>query len=1021
MRERLTTSYVWLFFLLMVGHLSAQQIDISGTVKDNKGEPLLGVFILVKGTQRGATTDFDGHYSLKANVGDVLKFSFLGMKAVEKKLTAGSKELNVTMQEDVQELDGTVVVGYGGKKVASRTVASVATVQGKEIAEVPNANIADALQGKVAGMVVTTESGRPGESSSVLIHGLNTFMSVFDKTIVSSPLYIIDGAPVSGDIMTMYNPSDIESVTVLKDAASTSIYGARAANGVILITTKRGKKNERTSITINHQLGFSMRTNVTRKFFDNMASPEEYMDFWVKKDPNAIVAFGRRSGYRQTTARAIADSILTANPYNTRWDKVFFRDFAPISRTDVSISGGSSMSSYYLSLGYLNQQGIKARSDYKRYNLNANLDTQITDWLKAGLSISLGTTNTEGVSGGGGGETDILSLPIYSDKEINGKRKNYITSFVNRQNGFFHPDYIAEKYPSNSYSEDVMPIGYLQIEPIKNLTFKTQVGIQYNVSEDENRGPLPSYIDYRYSNDSNKTVAQTSRYFNKYIQRTYTNLLEYKWNIKNVHDFDFLLGQESIETLWRGFQASSKGQPSDALSMLTHGTKELSVGDSQSESGFNSYFARLEYSYKHRYFLDLSARRDGSSAFGANNRYANFWAIGAMLKLKEEPFLQKVEWLTSLDLRFSTGISGNSSIGDYRNRTLINAESLYKQNPGYFIAMLGNPDIMWEEQQKTTLGLHIGIAKGTTINFEVYERNTYKTLAQRYINSASGFPSIPDNIGDMQNRGFDLTISTIAYRSKNKDLSIRPYFNMNYNDQKVTSLFLRKDNFVNRLFNNGYRLNEALQWALPIFKGINKDGDAEWYQRNEENPMIQQKDDSKVTTQFSEDLIQTTGKKMFAPINGGFGLGVTYKNVSLDLAFSYALGKWLINEDRYYTLNQSTFGGKNFSKDLLNYWKQEGDDTDLPKLSSAYYMRKDTRLLENASYMRLKNISLSYSLPQEVIDQMKFFSGVRLYASARNIFTITKYSGADPEFSNTLSRGGYPPTRQFTLGVELKF
>nr|WP_314753407.1 SusC/RagA family TonB-linked outer membrane protein [uncultured Capnocytophaga sp.] len=1005
----------------MVGSMSAQQIEISGTVKDDKGEPLLGVFILVKGTQRGATTDFDGHYSLKANMGDVLKFSFLGMKTVEKKITAGTKELNVTMQEDVQQLEGTVVVGYGGKKVASRTVASVATVQGKDFAQTPNANISDALQGKVAGMVVTTESGKPGASSSVLIHGLNTFMSVFDKTIVSEPLYIIDGTPISSYVMNSYNPADIESVTVLKDAASTSIYGARAANGVILITTKRGKRNEKTHITINHQLGFSMRTNVTRKFFENMATPQEYMNFWVEKDPNAIVAFGRRSGYTQTTAREIADKILAENPYNTHWDKVFFHDFAPISRTDLSVSGGSNTSSYYLSLGYLDQQGIKARSDYKRYNLNANLDTQITDWLKAGLSISLGTTNTEGVSGGGGGETDILSLPIYSDKESDGKRKNYIASFVNRQNGFFHPDYVAEKYPSNDYSEDILPIGYLQIEPIKNLTFKTQIGIQYNVNETESKGPLPSYIDYRFSNDSSKTIAQTFRYFNKYISRTYTNLLQYKWTINNLHDFDFLLGQESIETMWRSFNASSKGQPSDALSMLTHGTKEYSVGDSHSETGFNSYFTRLEYSYKHRYFIDLSARRDGSSAFGANNRYANFWAIGAMWKLKDEKFLQKVNWLTSLDLRFSTGISGNSSIGDYRNRTLVNAESLYKQNPGYFIAMLGNPDIMWEEQQKTTIGLHIGIIKGTSINFEVYERNTHKTLAQRYINSTSGFTSVPDNIGDMQNRGFDLTITTTAYKSKNNDLSIRPYFNLNYNQQKVTSLFLNKDNFVNRLFNNGYRLNEPLQWALPIFKGINNSGDAEWYQRNENNPMIQQKDDSKITTQFSEDLIQTTGKKMFAPINGGFGVSTTYKNLSLDLAFSYALGKWLINEDRYYTLNQSTFGGKNFSRELLNYWKQNGDDTEIPKLSSAYYMRKDTRLLENASYMRLKSISLSYAIPQEVIEQLKFFSAVRLYASARNIFTITKYSGADPEFSNVLSRGGYPPTRQFTIGVELKF
>ena len=389
MRERLSTSYVWLFFLLIVGSMSAQQIEISGTVKDNKGEPLLGVFILVKGTQRGATTDFDGHYSLKANVGDVLKFSFLGMKTVEKKLTAGTKELNITMQEDVQQLEGTVVVGYGGKKVASRTVASVATVKGKDIAETPNASAIDALQGKVAGLVISTDSGRPGANSSVLIHGLNTFFSVFDETIVSEPLYIIDGAVVTSDIMTMYNPADIESITVLKDAASTSIYGARAANGVILITTKRGKRNERTHIAINHQLGFSMRTNVTRKFFENMATPEEYMDFWILKEPNALTSLGRRLGYTETTPREIADRILAENPHNTRWDRVFFRDFAPVSRTDISVSGGSNVSSYFLSLGYLDQQGIKARSDYKRYNLNANLDTQIAEWLKAGLSISL--------------------------------------------------------------------------------------------------------------------------------------------------------------------------------------------------------------------------------------------------------------------------------------------------------------------------------------------------------------------------------------------------------------------------------------------------------------------------------------------------------------------------------------------------------------------------------------------------------------------------------------------------------
>ena len=998
---------LWILCLLPL-LAGAQSVDLQGTVKDTKGEPLLGVFILVKGTQRGATTDFDGNYSLQANVGDVLKFSFLGLKTVEKKVAAGVTHINITMEDDVQELEGTVVTGYGGKKIASRTVASVATVQGKEFAQTPNANAIDALQGKVAGMVVTTESGRPGAGSSVLIHGLNTYFSVFDPKIVSEPLYVVDGATVSGDIMTMYNPNDIESVTVLKDAASTSIYGARAANGVILITTKKGKRNERTNVTISHQLGFSIPTNVMNKFFDNMVTPREYMDFWIKKEPRAITSLGRRLGYTETTPEAITDRILAENPHNTRWDKVFFHGYAPVSRTDISLSGGSLNTSYYLSFGYLDQQGMKTRSAYQRY-------TQVAEWLKAGISVSLGHSSAESVAGDA--STDILSLPIYSPTDNKGKRKDYIFSILGVEQGFYHPDYLAEKRPGDSYGENIMPIGYLQIEPIKNLTFKTQLGIQYNIGEGYNRN-LPSFVEYR---GTGETVSSASRNINKNLQRTYTNLLEYKWNIANLHNFDFLLGQESLESVGRSFSGRSLGQPSDGLMMLSLGTQQLELKDSQEESGFNSYFGRVEYSYKNRYFLDLSARRDGSSAFGANNRYANFWAFGAMWKLKEEAFLKQVDWLTSLDLRFSTGLSGNSSIGQYNNRTLISPSNNYRERPGYFLSSLGNPDIMWEEQQKTTLGLNVSIVKGTNLNVEVYERNTYKTLGRGYINSASGFTFISDNIGNMQNRGIDITFSTIAYRSQNNDWNIRPYFNMNYNQQKVKSLHLNKEFFANSFNNAGYKLNEELQWAMPIFKGLDKNGYAQWY-LPKENYMEQQTDDSKVTYQYDpKKLMQNTNKKMFAPVNGGFGLTATYRNVSLDLAFSYSLGKWMINEDRYYTLNPGVFGTKNFSRELLNYWKQEGDDTEIPAINSSRFMEKDTRLLENASYMRLKSLGLSYSLPQQAIEDMRFFTGVRLYASARNLFTITKYTGADPEFANTISRGGYPPTRQFTIGVELKF
>ncbi|GJH39529.1 hypothetical protein RCZ04_00790 [Capnocytophaga sp. HP1101] len=516
-----------MFTLLSVIGVSAQQIELKGSVKDTKGEPILGAFVLIKGTNRGATTDMEGNYNLRVQVGDVLHFSFLGMKTEDKKVTAGTTHIDVVMRDDVQQLEGTVVVGYGKRKVASRTVANIAQVAGKDIAQTPVPNVLESLQGRVAGMIISTNSGRPDATSTVRIHGIGSFSAaVGDRSgSISDVLYVVDGVQVDASIMSAINPSDIENISVLKDAASTSIYGARAANGVILITTKRGKRNERTSITINHQLGFSALTNASRKFFDGMVTPREYMDFWLLKDPDEVKRIGDAIDGNPTDAATAAQKILTKYPYNTRWDKVFYRDFVPLSRTDVSVSGGSNTTSYYLSLGYLNQEGTKKRSDYERYNLNLNLDSQITTWLRSGLSVTLAHSDAETTSGGNAG--DIMQLPLYSPTDENGKRKNYIYSFLtlpdpdSNKTGFYHPDYLIEKNPGNAQVDEILPTGYLTIEPIKNLTFKTQVGIQYNIEETVARGLASSYD---YENDM-PNVASTQCYLRKNIQTTYTNFI----------------------------------------------------------------------------------------------------------------------------------------------------------------------------------------------------------------------------------------------------------------------------------------------------------------------------------------------------------------------------------------------------------------------------------------------------------------------------------------------------------------
>ena len=1004
------------FFLLLTFCISAQNVEVKGVVKDEKGDPLFGVLILKKGTQQGAATDMDGKYSLQAQVGDVLEYTFLGMQTLSRKVT-GNATINVVLKDDVQQLDEMVVTGYGTRKVASKTVASVAQVQGKEIAEAPTANAMDALMGRVAGMVVVTENGKPGESSNVTIHGYGNLYKVLGNSEArTSPLYVMDGVPVSSSVMTDLSANDIESITVLKDAASTSIYGARAANGVVYITTKRGKRNERTRISVNHQVGFS--TIASRKFFDDMMSPEEYMNFWSEKNPNYIgfLMAGRRRGTTVAQAKEITNSYLQENPYHTRWDKLYYRNFVPLTRTDVSVSGGTERTSYYLSMGHLNQEGNTYGSDYKRYTLTMSVDSDITKWLKAGMHLSVGHNETNSNNTSVGNYT--INLPFYSPTDENGKEKDFINSILGPSYGVFNPKYLVEKNPNFNQSQDILPIGYLTIEPIKNLVFKTQMGIQFSTSL-TNAAHLPSFVNY--NNPSTKNIGNASESDARSLRKTLTNTLEYKFRLANLHNFTALLGQESIENRGRSTATSSEGQSVDGLVAVKDGTDKFETKQTRSVATYNSYFGRLEYNFRDRYFLDLSARRDGSSTFAKNHRYANFWAVGAMWRLKEETLFKNIKWLTDMSLRFSTGSSGNpNGGGDYSSVTEVRANQ-YNGSVGYEVDKLGNPDLLWEQQQKTTIGLNIVIARSTSFNIEYYDRRTKGALSRRETDLLSGFGNYPDNVADMGNKGIDFSFSSTIYRSMNNDLSIRPYFNINYNSQKILGIYDGKKQLIGEGRNYAYAVNEPIYYALPMFKGVNSDnGKPEWYLPGD-NKMETQTDDSKITNTFAESLIQNTGKLRVPPINGGFGFNITYKAFTLDTGFNFTLGKWMINQDRLATENANAFGVANHSRKVLDYWKQPGDNARNPRLQELYFTQKDSRLLENASFLRLRNISLSYRMPEDIVKQIKFFDGIRFYGTARNLCVWTKYTGADPEYEQSIAMGAYLPTRQFTFGVELKF
>ena len=393
-----------------------------------------------------------------------------------------------------------------------------------------------------------------------------------------------------------------------------------------------------------------------------------------------------------------------------------------------------------------------------------------------------------------------------------------------------------------------------------------------------------------------------------------------------------------------------------------------------------------------------------------------------MWKLKKENFLKEVKWLTDLNLRFSTGLSGNAGGLNYSNLNVVSPLALYQGQTGYTLSRLGNPDIRWEEQTKTSVGLNAVFLYNTSLNVEYYNRRTYDALSYRDNNSASGYTQLYGNTGGMQNQGIDLSISSRVYYNEANNLSIRPYFNFNYNQQKIVEIFDGRQSLVNARDKIGFKVGKALEYTAVLHKGVNPDtGLIEWYKPGEDK-MEKQTDDSQVTTEYNLNLGQTTGKKMHAPVNGGFGWDITYGGFSLDMNFSFSIGRWVENRDMIYTENPNTFANGNLSRNVFDYWKQAGDVTRHPKITEATFVQgSDSRLIQNADFVRLKGITLSYRLPKEVIEQVGFFQGVRLYGTARNVFTITKYEGADPEFTQPISIGGYPPSRQFTFGVELKF
>ena len=977
--------------LLMTAATASAQKLVSGRVTDTHGEPVMGATVRVPGTKVITTTDANGNFKLKGVPATAKKISvsYIGMQP-----TTVSVAGNVQVVLKDNELGEAVVVGYGTAQKVGTVVGSVKKVGGEKVENNPTANVADALQGKVAGLQVLNKSGDAGDinNASIKLRGTGSF------TASNTPLIVIDGSPAGAGMLSMLNDKDIESVTTLKDASATSIYGSRAANGVIFITTKKGRTEEKAQITISQSVGWSQLANA----ISNQMNSSELLQFQLE---NGIITPDQYQTYKLHGA-------------NTNWQKYYFDNAAPMYNTDFSLRGGSGNTTYFVSASYKSQNSLTKVGHLKRYTLRSNLDTKPKQWLNFGLKQSVAYTDRlynpdvsrdKLVANTGNAVCAAYLYPSYWDPYSEEAKKTHYITFANAVD----PMWQRQMMPATINDIIYNGVAYAQIQPVKGLTIKSQLGL-YASDGRIFQATNPTIPDLNGVGSAAASSSRSSMW-------TITNTVEYKFNIGEKHAITLLAGQEGIKGSSKGFDASATGITDSRLLNFAGATTPNMPTYSSSKYEYLSFFGRVDYALMNKYFFNFTVRNDKSSRFGADNRAANFLSGGVMWRLSDETFMAATKsWLTDLQVKYSVGSTGNSEIDNYRSLGLT-GKTQYNGDAGLVIAQPSNKELGWEKQIQSNVGLTARLFDRVNIDVNYYNRKTKNMLMSTPLAYTTGFSSMMLNVGQLTNNGVEVEVSYDAFRSR--DAFVNVYANFAYNANKIDKLFNGQQSWDRPSYYLSYVVGKSINYYMAEFAGVDKnDGLAMWYTKGNHGngKTVHEFNPETMTKTYSNDLLQDVGKAYYPNMNGGFGFTASWKGLSLNADFAFVLNKYMLNIDyQFSTNNANAKQGFNQSRDMLKMWKKPGDITDIPSLATENVF--DTRVLQNASFLRLKNLTLSYSLPQQWMQATRFFDSVRIYATARNLFTATKYKGGDPELDSNLALGFYPSTRQYMLGVEVSF
>lgn len=1073
---KIQTSFRY-FLMCMLSLLSwhsmyAQEMNVSGKVTDlDTGDPLPGVNILVQGTTQGTVTDIEGNYNMRVSSGATLVFSFIGYLA-EEVAVEGRNTIDVILSPDIQSLQEVVVVGYGTQKKADLTGA-VAVVDIEELNEQPTAQITNQLQGRVSGVTVLG-SGQPGESPQVRIRGINTFGN-------NTPLYVVDGVPTQN--INDINPNDIASMQVLKDAASASIYGSRAANGVIIITTKNGDGD----VKVNYNAYYGTQ-RVKQGNVWNILSPQEMADLkWVATRntnpgepiddpqygsgttpilPNYIAPEGAETvdeslyhvdpNYSDPAALNNFYRIVRANKAGTDWFHEIFKP-APITSHNLSVSGGGDQGSYLFSANYFDQQGTLINTYLKRYTLRANSQYNVSDHIRIGENLafsSVDNPNIDILTEGSAIGMAFRQQPIIPVYDING---NYAGSFGAGLGNAKNPVAIQQRTRNNG-GQGTRLFGnvYAEVDLMENFTIRSNFGGEIFSSNSH------SFAFPEYENSENLTVNAYTENADNGFNWTWTNTLTYRKVFNDVHNLTLLAGTEAYENQGRSLSGTTQGYFSfdpNYTNLSTGSGTQINTSSRYGDALF-SIFGRVDYSYNEKYLLGATIRRDGSSRF-LNEQFGWFPAVSAGWRISEEGFMDGFTWIDDLKIRGGYGVMGNQLNVDPANAFTTYASNRFSSyyditgsnqgiTEGFQKVRIGNPDAKWEKNINANIGMDASLFSGRLqLTADYYRKDIVDLLYTPELSATAGQAEYPAvNIAQMKNAGIDLSANTFVNITEDLKLDATLTFTT-YNNQiqKIAEGVPYFDQEARR-FNGSSIVRNAVGRSVGEFFGYQIEGF--W---DSEDEIAQANTAAQEAANNDNAVYQSdvaVGRFRYADTNGdhqitpedrvflgnpnpdfsyGLNLGLTYRSFDFSMFLYGVQGNQIWNNVKWWTDFYSSFAGAKSHTALYDSWTPENHNATAPiqETNGSFSVANvpNSYFVEEGSYLRARNVQLGYTLPSSTLERVGI-DRLRVYVQAVNLFTITGYSGIDPEITGGttnfgIDEGAYPNQRQYLVGVNLSF